>query len=306
MPPSAREAARRRCRRPADTPTAPSSPAATGPGGPARQHDGRQPDLPVPHGRQQPRAVLHARVLGGGPYPINFFQMNPYAAGNVVARAHRRSAVALSVAADSVPPALSRRAEPDRQLHVQHRQHRPLCRLGDERRGLLHAARQEPQLGPGCLRRAQCVLTAYSTYELPFGRDRRYRDPERACSIRSSADGPSRACCACRSGRPFLLTSERWTVNQQDSGVILNGITVDELQKMIKVSPGPSGNVYVFDPKLIGADGRANPQYLSVPTTPGERGQYVHHLRTRTLRSRFLAGQAVPHHRPRDRATSRR
>jgi hypothetical protein len=30
------------------------------------------------------------------------------------------------------------------------------------------------------------------------------------------------------------------------------------------------------DPKLIGPDGRANPQYLSVPTTAGARGQYVY------------------------------
>ena len=30
-----------------------------------------------------------------------------------------------------------------------------------------------------------------------------------------------------QTGRPFLLTSDRWTVNQYDSGVVLNGITVE-------------------------------------------------------------------------------
>jgi hypothetical protein len=119
------------------------------------------------------------------------------------------------------------------------------------------------------------VFTAYSTYELPFGRERQF-----------SIDNPVldqifggwaiSSVLRLQTGRPFLLTSGRWTVNQQDSGVILNGITVNELQKLVKVSPGPSGNVFFFDPKLIGPDGRANPQYLSVPTTPGEHGQYVH------------------------------
>jgi hypothetical protein len=66
-------------------------------------------------------------------------------------------------------------------------------------------------------------------------------------------------------------------VNGEDSGVILkNGLTVDDLQKMIQISPAPGFNRYWIDPKLIGPDGRANPQYLDVPTTPGEFGQFVY------------------------------
>ena len=79
-----------------------------------------------------------------------------------------------------------------------------------------------------------------------------------------------------QSGRPFLLTSGRQTLNQQDAGVILNGITVDELQKMVNVRPGSNGNVFYFDERLIGPDGRANPQYIAPPTTPGQQGQYVY------------------------------
>ena len=33
---------------------------------------------------------------------------------------------------------------------------------------------------------------------------------------------------------------------------------------------------YWIDPKVIGPDGRANPEYLDVPTTPGEFGQIVY------------------------------
>jgi hypothetical protein len=87
-----------------------------------------------------------------------------------------------------------------------------------------------------------------------------------------------------QSGSPFRLSSSaipsastRSTVNGGDSGVVLmNGLTVKDLQKMIKVSPGPGFARYWIDPKLIGPDGRANPQYLAPPTTPGEFGQFVY------------------------------
>jgi hypothetical protein len=65
--------------------------------------------------------------------------------------------------------------------------------------------------------------------------------------------------------------------------VILNGITVEELQKMVKVSAPPAGdsrfttgNVLYLDPRLIGPDGRANQEFIRYPTTPGDLGQYVY------------------------------
>jgi hypothetical protein len=77
-------------------------------------------------------------------------------------------------------------------------------------------------------------------------------------------------------GRVFRLVSGRNTLNQRPAGVVLNGITADQLQDMIKVQAGPSGSTVLFlDPTLIGSDGRANPQYLAPPTTPGDLGNYV-------------------------------
>ena len=58
--------------------------------------------------------------------------------------------------------------------------------------------------------------------------------------------------------------------------MVLNGITVEDLQKMIKVRPGPNGNVFCVDESLVGADGRANPALIAPPTDPGEQGQYVY------------------------------
>ena len=52
-------------------------------------------------------------------------------------------------------------------------------------------------------------------------------------------------------------------------------MTVDDLQKMIRITQGPGLNKYFIDPKLIGPDGRANPAYLQVPTEPGQFGQFI-------------------------------
>jgi hypothetical protein len=79
-----------------------------------------------------------------------------------------------------------------------------------------------------------------------------------------------------QSGTPFRLSSGRATVNGGDSGVVLApGVTPADLQRLIKIGPGPGLNKYFVDPKLIGPDGRANPDYLQVPAEPGQFGQYV-------------------------------
>ncbi|HEY7502251.1 MAG TPA: TonB-dependent receptor [Vicinamibacterales bacterium] len=124
------------------------------------------------------------------------------------------------------------------------------------------------------------VLQAFGTYDLPFGRDRHFSI---ANPILNSVVGgwTVAGTLTAQSGTPFRLSSGgRATFNQFDSGVILlNGLTVEELQKGIHMSMGPGLARYWIDPKYIGPDGRANPQYLAVPTTPGEMGQIV------TLRS---------------------
>ena len=43
-----------------------------------------------------------------------------------------------------------------------------------------------------------------------------------------------------------------------------------------RVGGGPGGNVFFVAERLIGPDGRANPQLLARPTTPGELGQFVY------------------------------
>ena len=209
-----------------------------------------------------------------GAYPINFFQVNPYAAGNSVRKLTDES----------------RSSYQSLQMQFRQRYHNGLSvtanytystantdRYADSASSVVDyfTLRDRSLNWAPDVYDVRSVLSTYATYELPFGRDRHFTIGNSALEQVFGGWALS-GVLHLQTGRPFQLTSGRQTVNQQDSGVVLNGITVDDLQKMIKVSPGPSGNVFFFDPKLIGADGRANPQYLSVPTTPGERGQYVY------------------------------
>ncbi len=209
-----------------------------------------------------------------GAYPINVFQANPYAAGSPV-----------RLLSDE-----SRSSYQSLQLQFRQRYHSGLSVTANYTYAHANTDRYSDSastevdyftlrdrslnLGPDVYD-VRSTFSGYSTYELPFGRDRHFTIGNRALEQVFGGWAIS-GVLHLQTGRPFLLTSDRQTVNQRDAGVILNGITVEELQKLVKVSPGPSGNVFYFDKKLIGSDGRANPQYLSVPTTPGERGQYVY------------------------------
>ena len=123
------------------------------------------------------------------------------------------------------------------------------------------------------------VLQAYGTYDLPFGKDRRY-NVNNAVLNAIVGDWVIGGIMTAQSGSPFRLSSGRQTLNQEDAGVVLApGVSVKDLQNMVGNFPGPGVNRTFFDPKLIGADGRANPQFLLPPTTAGELGQLVY-LRT--------------------------
>jgi hypothetical protein len=209
-----------------------------------------------------------------GPYPINFFQANPYAAG---------SAVRLLT-----DPAASK--YDSLQLQYRQRYRAGFSMTANYTYGKARTDRYfvSPDLtqdyrtlrdkslewGPTAYD-LRHNFQAYFTYELPFGRGRHFNIASGALDQILGGWSTS-GVIRLQTGRPFLLTSGRQTLNQQDAGVVLNGITVKQLQDLVKVRSGPAGNVYFFDAKLIGADGRANPDFIAPPTTPGEQGQYVY------------------------------
>lgn len=209
-----------------------------------------------------------------GPYPINVFQANPYSAG--------QAARLLTDDAESRYDAL--------QIQYRQRHRSGLTLTANYTLGKATTNRyfvgadaiqdfrtlRDPSLdwGPTAYD-LRHNFQSYWTYDLPVGRGRKI---EMANSVLDQIAGGWAVSGIVRiqSGRPFLLTSGRQTLNQQDAGVVLNGITVDQLQKLLNVRPGPNGNVFFVDQQLIGADGRANPDFIAPPRTPGQQGQYVY------------------------------
>ncbi len=120
------------------------------------------------------------------------------------------------------------------------------------------------------------VFTSWWTYDLPFGKGRAF-----ANSIgwldRIVGGWQISGIHRYNSGQVYVLTGNRNTFNNLgDSGVILNGITASELQRMLRTfRPGPNLNA-AADARLTGPDGRPLPALLSVPSTPGQFGQFVY------------------------------
>ena len=210
----------------------------------------------------------------GGAYPINFFQANPFASGS----ANRQ----LTDEAESKYHAL--------QLQFRQRYRAGFSltanytygkaetdRYADSASGVVDyiTLRDKGLNWAPDVYDLRHAFQTYWTVDVPVGRGRRY-DVENAVLNQVIGGWSVNGIVRAQSGRPFLLTSGRLTFNQRDSGVVLNGITVDELQSMVNVRPGPNGAVYFFDERLIGADGRSNTALLAPPTTPGVLGEYVY------------------------------
>jgi len=118
------------------------------------------------------------------------------------------------------------------------------------------------------------VVQAFGTYDLPFGKGRRFAINN---SVLDAVAGGWTVGSIFRfqTGLPFKLSGGQLTVNQQDAGVNAL-VTADTLQSNIGVYH--SGNPYVnfINPKLIGADGRANPTYLAPASTAGAFGGFIY------------------------------
>src|SRR6185503_596866 len=156
-----------------------------------------------------------------GPYPINFFQANPFAAG------------------------------------------RAITLLNDDGWSKYNGMQLQFR------QRYGRTLTMTANYTYSHARSNRYSDsPAAAVTLFSNRDDKL-------NDVPHIFDL-RNTFNNFENGVELApGVSADDLQKLVGVFPGPNGTKLFFDPKVIGTDGRANPQYLLSPTTPGVLGQRI-------------------------------
>ena len=113
------------------------------------------------------------------------------------------------------------------------------------------------------------VFKMQMIYELPFGAGKRWSSSQ-AWANHVIGGWEISAIQRWQSGRIFLLTSGNGgTVNQYDSGVILTGITTQQIQEMLKIRKTPTGQVFYFPASLIGSDGRANTAFIRPCNTPG-------------------------------------
>jgi len=137
------------------------------------------------------------------------------------------------------------------------------------------------------------VLQAFGTYDLPVGQGRKFavNNPILDGVIGGWTVG---AIFRIQSGLPFKLSSGRLTVNQSDAGVILNGVTTADPQKLVGVFKGSGPDVLFLDPKLVGSDGRASASFLSPPTTPGQFGAYVYLYGPRFVTTDLSLAKATP------------
>jgi hypothetical protein len=137
------------------------------------------------------------------------------------------------------------------------------------------------------------VLQAFSTYDLPVGQGRKF-------SVNNAIlDGviggwTVGAIFRIQSGLPFKLSSGRLTVNQSDAGVLLNGITASDLQKLVGVFKSSGPDVFFLDPKLVGSDGRASNTFLSPPSTPGQFGSFVYLYGPKFVTADLSLAKATP------------
>ncbi len=124
------------------------------------------------------------------------------------------------------------------------------------------------------------VFHLTGTYDLPFGKGKMWLSSNGLAS-RLLGNWTVGTIATFQSGAPQKLSSFNFTFNDYgDGGIVLNNVTVSQLQKAIGVHRVP-GKTYalLIDPKYLqnpDGSGGANPSYLQPNTTPGTFGRIVY------------------------------
>jgi hypothetical protein len=120
------------------------------------------------------------------------------------------------------------------------------------------------------------VFHASGTYDFPFGHGKAFLNRSKIANA-VVGDWTIGSIVTWASGEPHLFTGGTSTVNGNDSGIALTGVTPSELQKQLhpRFIPGKP-YVSLFDPKYINqASGQANTAYISPASTPGQFGRLL-------------------------------
>ena len=213
-------------------------------------------------------------VQGAG-YPINFWQANPFAEGGAVNY--------LDAAGSSNYHALQvdfrQRLTHGMQFDVNYTWAHSLgiaAQNGIQGQGNnIYYTQRNFRLNYGpSLFDIRHVVHASGTYDLPFGKGRSYLNNSKLGDY-TVGGWTLGTIMAIQTGNPAILGGGYMTVNSNfgnDPGINLNGITASALQSMVGVYRSGNPWVTLFDPKLIGPNGAANPAYLTPASTAGVFG----------------------------------
>jgi hypothetical protein len=229
-------------------------------------------------------ACASSGFTGGGTYPINFFQVNPFNSGATLNATGIGSAYDLDLITSDgnssyhgLQLEFRRRMGNGLTFTTNYTFAKALSDLFAENEA---GFANYTTLRNKGLNKAPSVFDirhvwqTYLNYPIPLGKG--HKVSGNGAVNRLIGEWTVGSIIRVQTGRPFRLVSNRDTVNQYDSGVVLNGVTANQLQKLLTVRPGPNRNISFVDPSLLGSDGRANPQLLSPATTAGQWGQFVY------------------------------
>ncbi|MBX5478420.1 MAG: carboxypeptidase regulatory-like domain-containing protein [Pyrinomonas methylaliphatogenes] len=210
-----------------------------------------------------------------GPYPINFFQVNPFAAGQRLRLMTDESYSSYN----GLQIQFRRMMTSGLSITANYTYSKSLTDLYADsptsEADYITLRNRNLNKGPSPFD-LRHVFQVYWSWDLPFGSGRAFAINNPVLD-KVLGGWTLSGIVRWQSGRVFKLTSGRLTVNGMDSGVILNGMTTDQLQRLVSIRPGPNGAVYFLDPSLIdAATGRANQQVLTYPTQPGQFGQFIY------------------------------
>ena len=232
-----------------------------------------------PCGRVQPTANTP------GPYPINFFLLNPYVAG----RMNYIDDTGWSNY-NGLQTQLRQRFAHGLNWTTNYTWSKSLTNLSRDTATqdldfvTLRDIRQNRRESSFDVRH---VIQTFGTYDLPIGRGRLLPVSNRVLHG-IAGDWTIGSVFVFNTGQPIQLTGGTFqtanTTNAISNGVRLApGVTMDQLRDMFHAErtrlTGRAGSTdlqrLAVDPRLIGPDGRANPQYLVPNTTPGEFGEIL-------------------------------
>ncbi len=208
----------------------------------------------------------------GGGYPINFWQVNPYANGNggvlYLDAAGHTNYHALQVAFRQKPTH-------GMQFNVNYTLAHSLGiaaqnGIQGEGNNIYYTQRNfRLNYGPS-LFDIRHVVHASGTYDLPFGKGKTLLNNKAADYV--VGGWTVGTIMVIQSGNPIQLSNGFSTLNNTDSGVALNGIGLTDVQNALGVFRSGNPWINTIDPKFVAANGAANPTYLGPNNTAGSFG----------------------------------